>query len=152
MSDSYHSKAWLLDGPIHSLPGLLSYDATTDRLCFRVLESGTFSNARLTELFTACGHAPEPGSPPPLPATLFDLARTELRGFRMPWYYFGGGAILDLGFSTGPLRFAFIKPQNTVWPSAYNEDLREWVGGEGQAEVKVNEGKTAGRHWRTLLA
>ena len=143
----YHSKVWLLDGPIDSLPGVLSFDGK--RLRFLVLESGTFPRAKLHRTFEACGQSLTKDHEPTWPHVLINVTRAEIRSFHIPWYYFGGGAVIDLGH--GPMRFSFIRPQNTVSFSHYSEHLQQWVGGEGQEEVNIPEGKLAGKRWRTLL-
>ncbi|MCB1105219.1 MAG: hypothetical protein H7A44_02725 [Opitutaceae bacterium] len=145
---AYHSKAWLLDGPIDSLPGVLRL--ADNRLSYLVLETGTFPAGKLRQLFTAQGRATAGDDPAP-PVELFDLRLADLRAARFPWYYFGGGMKLDLG-QGAPLRLSFLQPQNTRWPTAWNDDLRQWVGGDDGPEVAVAEGKAAGQRWRELLA
>ena len=111
--------------------------------------SRTFSRAKLRRTFETCGQIWAEGNEPKWPYALIDVTRAEVRAFHIPWYYFGGGAVIDLGH--GPMRFSFIRPQNTVFPSHYSEDLQQWVGGEGQEEVNIPEGKLAGKRWRALL-
>lgn len=144
----FHSKAWLLDGPIDSLPGVLSFNGHILR--FLVMSAGTFPAGKLAVYFTRHARAATRETLPGLPSVLFEVPRAEVRSCRIPWYYFHGGAIIDIGGTA--LRFSFIRPQNTVMPSYYSENLRQFVGGEGQDEVNVPEGKTAGRRWRQLLS
>ncbi len=146
-STPYHSKAWLLDGPIDSLPGLLSFDGSTLR--YVAINAGTFPTGKLVNLFTQHGQSPPADAATGFPAVLFNVPRTAVRSCRIPWYYFHGGAVIDIRGHA--LRFSFIRPQNTVAPSYYSENLLQMVGGEGQEEVDVPEGKIAGRRWRDLL-
>lgn len=141
--DAYTSKAWLLDGPINSLPGLLNFDG--ERLRYLIIESGTFSQNRLDELLVAHGKQ-RTG----FPLELFSVHRSDVVQFKIPWYYFSGGAKVLINDRS--YRFSFVRPQNTVEPSHYSEHLMQWVGGTGQDEVDIPAAKTAGKKWSEILA
>ncbi len=141
--ESYTSKAWLLDGPINSLPGLLNFDG--QRLRFLVIDPGTFSQNMIDELLVAHGIQSTE-----LPLELFSVNRDEVTVFKIPWYYFNGGAKVII--NNRPYRFSFVRPQNTVEPSHYSEHLRQWVGGAGQEEVDIPAAQAAGKKWKSILA
>lgn len=146
-SSTFSSKAWLLEGPIHSLPGILHLD--NQRLTYLILNQGTFSDTRFKELLTV--HAATKTSPDaPFPVELFSLSTDTLSKFHIPWYYFGAGG--KLSFAKHDLRFSFVRPQNTVEPSYYSETFMEWRGGDGQEEVNILEGKGSGKRWKQLLS
>lgn len=145
-STTFSSKAWLLDGPIHSLPGILHLEDR--KLSYLILEQGTFSDTRLEELLEAHG-ATAPERESNFPTQLFTASLDTISQFHIPWYYFGAGG--KLSFAKHQLRFSFVKPQNTVEPTYYSESLMQWRGGEGQKEVNIPEGKTSGKRWKELL-
>ncbi len=141
--EPFTSKAWLLDGAIDSLPGLLNFDG--QRLRFLILTEGTFPESKLNELLTAHGkHTTE------FPIELFSVSRDEVASFKIPWYYFNGGAKVLI--NNRAYRFSFVHPQNTVDPSHYSEHLRQWVGGAGQEEVDIPAAQSAGKQWKKILA
>lgn len=144
---TFSSKAWLLDGPIHSIPGILHLE---DRqLSYLILEPGTFSESKLTSLLESHGAAHSEGDSK-YPIQLFSVPLDTINQFHIPWYYFGAGG--KLTFGKHQLRFAFVKPQNTVEPTYYSESFMEWRGGKGQEEVNILEGKESGRRWKQLLS
>ncbi|MBD5779581.1 hypothetical protein IEN85_08745 [Pelagicoccus sp. NFK12] len=145
--NTFSSKAWLLDGPVHSLPGILHLEDGT--LSYLILEQGTFSETRLKELLETHGtNSSESDSI--FPIQLFSVTLDTINRFHIPWYYFGAGG--KLSFAKHQLRFSFVKPQNTVEPTYYSESFMEWRGGKGQEEVNILEGKASGKRWKALLA
>ncbi|MCH6256891.1 hypothetical protein MLD52_10055 [Puniceicoccaceae bacterium K14] len=145
--NNFSSKAWLLDGPIHSLPGILHFDSNT--ISYLILEQGTFSTSKLLGLLEKFG-ANSQNTESEFPIELFSISTDLVGNFHIPWYYFGAGG--KLSFAKHELRFSFVKPQNTVEPSYYSESFLEWRGGEGQNEVNLQEGRASGKHWKTILA
>ena len=139
---TFTSKAWLLDGPIDSLPGILNFDG--QRLRYLILEAGTFPESKLGSLLTA--HGKQLAS---FPIELFSVNRDEVTVFKIPWYYFNGGAKVLI--NNRSYRFSFVRPQNTAEPSHYSEHLRQWVGGAGQEEVDIPAAQSAGKRWKQLL-
>jgi hypothetical protein len=144
--ERFSSRAWLLDGPIHSLPGILQWEAS--QLSFVMLDQGTFSDERFGALWQKWKTAQYDGSAD-FPTPLFTVTRDAVSGFRIPWYYFGAGAFMTIQGT--PLRFSFVKPQNTVEPTYYSEAFNAWRGGQGQQEVNLLEGKQSGKTWKRLL-
>lgn len=144
---TFSSKAWLLDGPIDSLPGILHLE--NRKLSYLALEQGAFSNAKLHTLLESHGVKPTTGDPK-FPIQLFSVSQDTINRFHIPWYYFGAGG--KLSFANHELRFSFVKPQNTVEPTYYSESFMEWRGGKGQEEVDILEGKASGKRWKELLA
>ncbi len=148
MSVPFTSKAWLLDGPVDSLPGVLDCDGACLR--FLVLAAGTFPAGKLARLFAAHGRDRANDGTIPFPAELFSVSLSDIRTCRMPWYYFNGGLILE--FAGLDVRFSFLQPQNTLFPTAWNDDVRAWIGGGDRPDVAVADGRAAGKRWRALLA
>lgn len=146
-ADTFSSKAWLLDGPLHSIPGILHLEDGT--LSYLMLEHGTFSDDRFAQLLEKNGLAPVSGETK-FPIQLFSISKDLITRFRIPWYYFGGGGHLFVDNRTFP--FSFVRPQNTVEPTYYSESFMEWRGGRGQEEVNILEGKASGKRWKQLLA
>lgn len=143
---TFSSKAWLLDGPIHSLPGILHLE--NNQLSYLILEQGTFSDSRLAELLQSNGVS-VPKDDITLPIELFSLKKETLSRFHIPWYYFGAGGKLEVDKRS--FRFSFVRPQNTVEPTYYSESFMQWRGGKGQEEVNLLEGKASGKRWKSLL-
>lgn len=146
-SATFSSKAWLLDGPIHSLPGILHLE--NGKLSYLVLDHGTFSDSKLSSLLESHGSS-MPSDDSKFPIQLFSVSLDTINPFHIPWYYFGAGG--KLSFANHQLRFSFVKPQNTVEPSYYSESFMQWRGGRGQEEVNILEGKASGKKWKVLLA
>ncbi|MDQ8179779.1 hypothetical protein [Pelagicoccus sp. SDUM812005] len=146
-STTFSSKAWLLDGPIHSLPGILHLENRT--LSYLILEQGTFSEAQLASLLESHGTRPASNASK-FPIQLFSVSLDTINRFHIPWYYFGAGG--KLSFAKHEIRFSFVKPQNTVEPTYYSESFMEWRGGKGQEEVNILEGKASGKRWKELLS
>lgn len=144
---SFACKAWLLDGPVHSLPGILSLEGTN--LSYLVLEQGTFSESRFKSLL-ATNAVLEQAGKTTFPQELFSVSTDSISRFHIPWYYFGAGGKLDI--DNRSFRFSFVRPQNTVEPSYYSEIFMEWRGGKGQEEVNILEGRSSGKRWKTLLS
>lgn len=144
--NTFSSKAWLLDGPIHSLPGVLHLE--NKHLTYLILSHGTFSDTRFRELLTEQA-ATAPDGESNFPIQLFSVSLDTISQFHIPWYYFGAGG--KLSFAKHDLRFSFVRPQNTVEPSYYSESFMQWRGGKGQKEVKILEGKASGKRWKALL-
>lgn len=146
---AFESRAWLLDGPIKSIPGMLYWDGTT--LTFVACGPGKFSENDIEALAnrfampegTTAAILQETASP------LLRASKNDISGYKMPWYYFKGGIHITLRNQT--YKFSFIRPQNTVEPSYYLEDQFRWAGGEGQEDVDVLGGKVAGAQWKQLL-
>ncbi|MDQ8186861.1 hypothetical protein [Pelagicoccus sp. SDUM812002] len=145
--NTFSSKAWLLEGPIHSIPGILHLEDRT--LSYLILESGTFSESKLKSLLESHGAGTSEGDSK-YPIQLFSISLDEVNTFHIPWYYFGAGG--KLSFAKHELRFSFVKPQNTVEPTYYSESFLEWRGGKGQDEVNILEGKSSGKTWKALLS
>lgn len=112
--EPYATKAWLLDGPIHSLPGLLNWDGRS--LSFIAYGSGTYSKKGLTECVLSHGQAAEIAEQiwAEEPNTVFTLGPNSLSNYKFPWYYFKKGVKLD--HQGRELRISFIQPQNTKLP------------------------------------
>lgn len=146
-TSNFSSKAWLLDGAIHSIPGILHLENGT--LSYIILEQGTFSESKFETLLATYGATSNSGESR-FPIQLFSIAADRIDRFHIPWYYFGSGAVLT--FASHQLKFSFVKPQNTVEPTYYSESFMEWRGGEGQSEVNIQEGKSSGKTWKQLLA
>jgi hypothetical protein len=144
-SPTYSSKAWLLDGPIHSCPGILHL--VGDTLTYLILEPGTFSDKGIRKQLAKHGQADE--GELDYPVELFSIPRSAIDRFHIPWYYFGGGG--KLAFGEHHVRLSFLRPQNTLDPTYYSEALMRYVGGEGQEKVKISEGRKVGKRWRELL-
>ncbi|MFK7790032.1 MAG: hypothetical protein AB8C95_11155 [Phycisphaeraceae bacterium] len=142
---AYSSKAWLLDGPIHSCPGILHL--AEGRLNYLILEPGTFSDKGIKKLLTRHGKTED--TPLDYPLELFSHEQSEVTRFHVPWYYFGAGGKLD--FKQTKVRFSFIRPENTVEPTYYSEAFRKYMGGTSQQEVSIAEGRKAGKQWKALL-
>ncbi len=140
---TFTSKAWLLDGPIDSLPGMLNFDG--QRLRYLILNEGTFPQNKLTTLLTT--HGIERTS---FPLELFSVNRADITLFKIPWYYFNGGAKVIINQYS--YRFSFVRPQNTVEPSQYSEHLQQWVGGAGQEEIDIPAAQAAGKQWKQILS
>lgn len=140
---TFSSKAWLLDGPIDSLPGLLNFDG--QQLRYLIVTEGTFPEAKLDELLLAHGKQSAE-----FPIELFSVNRDEVSSFKIPWYYFNGGAKVLINHR--PYRFSFVRPQNTVEPSHYSGHLHQWIGGAGQEEIDIPAAQSAGRKWKQILA
>lgn len=141
--DAFSSKAWLLDGSINSLPGLMNFNG--ERLRYLIIDPGTYTQQRLDELLIA--HGKQNGE---FPLELFSVNRSEITEFKIPWYFFGGGAKVLINDHS--YRFSFVRPQITVEPSHYSEHLMQWVGGSGQEEVDIPAAKAAGKQWKQILA
>lgn len=146
---SYQSKAWLLDGLIDSLPGLLRF--AYGELTYTVFGPGTFSHAKLVETVTRRGHPREAADAimEGAPFALIRASAADIARFAIPWYYFKGGAKIDMLGSA--YRFSFLRPQNTKMRPEIDDLLREWVGGEGHFQ-EIAEGRAAGKAWEALFA
>ena len=142
----YSSKAWLLDGPIHSCPGILHL--ASGRLTYLVLEQGTFSDKGMKKQLARHGKPDDTELDYPL--ELFSHATSDMTRFHVPWYYFGAGC--KLAFDETRVRFSFVRPQNTVEPTYYSEAFMKYMGGAGQEEVNLVEGRRVGKQWKSLLA
>ncbi|MDZ8118534.1 hypothetical protein [Pontiella agarivorans] len=144
---SFTSKAWLLDGPVDSLPGLLHLE--NGKLTFLMLEQGTFSTKRFGNLLAEAGCAVAERGEDQFPIEYFSIPLDAIRRFHIPWYSFGAGGGLETDRKR--YRFSFVKPQNTVEPTYFSEGLMQWRGGAGQEEVNILEGRASGKIWKALL-
>ncbi len=144
---SFTSKAWLLDGPINSLPGLLHLE--NGQLTCLIFEQGTFSTSRLKKLLSEAGCSAGGDGEFHFPMELFSIPVDSIRRFQIPWYSFGAGGCLET--DRHRYRVSFVKPQNTVEPTYYSEGFLQWRGGAGQEEVNILEGRTSGKRWKELL-
>lgn len=143
--NEFSSKAWLLDGPIHSCPGILHL--ASGRLTYLVLGSGTFSDKGIKKLLVR--HGKPQDTPLAYPLELFCHEVSEITRFHVPWYYFGAGGKFE--FNEARARFSFVRPQNTVEPTYYSEAFMKYMGGAGQGEVNIGEGRKVGKQWKALL-
>lgn len=146
MMSEYSSKAWLLDGLIHSCPGILHLKS--GRLSYLILEQGTFSDKGMRNQLTRQGKPADTELDYPL--ELFSFPTTDITRFHVPWYYFGAGC--KLAFNETQVRFSFVRPQNTVEPTYYSEALMKYMGSAGQEEVNISAGRKVGKQWKTRLA
>lgn len=145
--DTFTSKAWLLDGPINSLPGLLHVE--NGHLTYLMLEQGTFSPKRFEKLLAEARCPADRNGKAQFPMEYFSIPVDAIRRFYLPWYSFGAGGCLET--DRRKYRFSFVKPQNTVEPTYFSEGFLQWRGGSGQAEVNILEGRTSGKRWQELL-
>lgn len=145
--DSFTSKAWLLNGAVDSLPGLLHFE--NGQLTFLMLEQGTFSSKRFEKLLAEAGCPADRNGEAQFPIEYFSIPLDDIRRFHLPWYSFGAGGQLET--DRRKYRFSFVKPQNTVEPTYYSEGFLQWRGGAGQEEVNILEGRASGKRWQELL-
>ncbi len=147
--NSFESRAWLLEGSIKSMPGMLYWNG--QNLSFVACGPGKFSLKDIQKLADTFG-CPQ-GTAEAIEAEtatpLITAATNEISGYKMPWYYFNGGIHIVIRNQT--CKFSFIRPQNTVEPTYYLEDQYRWAGGAGQEDVDVLGGKAAGKQWKQLL-
>ncbi|WP_269539443.1 hypothetical protein [Cerasicoccus fimbriatus] len=143
------SRAWLLLGPVKSLPGALLWDG--QRVTFVACGTGSFSESDLREIAEANALPAEACESifAEKPTPLIVATPAEISGVKMPWYYFKGG--IQITVRNHGYKFSFIRPQNTVEPTYYLEDQFRWTGGAGQEDVDIAGGKTAGAKWKQLL-
>jgi hypothetical protein len=151
MSDSikaYATRAWLLDGPIHSIPGILNWDGSN--LTFIAYGGGTFFKKRLTELLAGFG---EPATSvdaifDQVPTQVFSFDREAIESYKFPWYYFKQGVKVTIRGEQ--LRFSFIQPQNTkLPPKLVGVAISELVAKASVAHI--NAKKADGKRWEAIF-
>lgn len=142
--NEYSSKAWLLDGPIHSCPGILHL--ADGRLTYLILEPGTFSDKGIKIILAR--HGKPDDTDLDYPIELFSHPTADITRFHVPWYYFSGGCKIDINQSQ--IRFSFLTPQNTVDSTYYSEAFMKWMGG-GHKKISIAEGRKVGKQWKALL-
>lgn len=121
MSDNlpeiYASRAWLLDGSIRSLPGVLQW--TGERLEFVGFGANGFSEKSLAALLESFGHPREQTRVllDEKPLTVFSALPADFVAYKFPWYSFKKGVNLTLLGKV--IRFSLIQPQNTKLPARF---------------------------------
>src|SRR4051812_44808813 len=132
------TKAWLLMGLTGSAPGVLRL--ADGRLCLRVQGSGVLWGRQLRALERI---ARQPGLAERLgrgeAAEIFDTPLDRIRRVASPWYYFGGGAIVETDHAR--FRLSFLQPQNTTTVS---EPLFGPI-------AEIAGGRRAGKAWKVAL-
>jgi hypothetical protein len=146
--EPYATRAWLLDGPIHSIPGILNWDGSM--LTFIAYGGGTFFKKRLIELLKGFG---EPTSSVEAifneePTQVFGFDREAIQSYKFPWYYFKQGVKVTI--QGEQLRFSFIQPQNTkLPPRLFGVVISEAVAKASVAHI--NAEKADGKRWRSIF-
>jgi hypothetical protein len=132
------TKAWLLMGLFGSAPGVLRL--ADGRLCLKVQGAGALWGRQLRALERI---AQQPGLAERLSrgetAEIFNTPLERVRRVVFPWYYFGGGAIVETDHAR--FRLSFMQPQNTTTVS---EPLFGPI-------VEIAEGRRAGKAWKGAL-
>jgi hypothetical protein len=132
------TKAWLLMGLTGSAPGVLRL--ADGRLSLGVQGSGVLWGRQLRALER---RVRQPGLAGRLSrgeaAEVFNTPLDRIRRVVFPWYYFGGGAIIETDHAR--FRLSFLQPQNTTTVSG---PLFGPIGG-------IAEGRRAGKAWKAAL-
>src|SRR5690606_32646179 len=109
-SPTFSSKAWLLDGPIHSLPGILHFESR--QVAYLALDQGTFSEARFQTLLATLGTVVPEGEST-FPLQLFSISSEAIDRFHMPWCSFGARDMLT---SASANQLRALDRGLRVWP------------------------------------
>jgi hypothetical protein len=142
------TKAWLLMGLTGSTPGVLKL--ANEQLSFVVLGSGALTRSQLKSLEKAtqiAGLACKLQSGEQ--AQIFNVALPLVQQIVFPWYYFSGGAIIQVENSR--YRFSFLQPQNTKLPIELSDDITEGVKEILNISSDIIEGRQIGKAWRIAL-
>ena len=131
-------KTWLLDGLIHSAPGVITLNG--NRLSFVLVGPGTFGERHLTKYFSSASAYEELLSQN---MTLFDVEVSEIKKAKFPWYSFGAGCNLEI--NEVQYKLSFVEPQNTKFPTnrldSIGGDLAEGANFGKILKSKIQEKK-----------
>lgn len=146
--ETYASRAWLLDGPVCSLPGILQW--TGERLEFVAFGSNGFSKKGLVALLEAFG---QPGDRAGQmleenPVVVFSALPADFAAYKFPWYSFKRGVNLTLLGKV--IRFSLIQPQNTKLPARFvGGSISEFVANHALAKLPAE--KADAREWTNIF-
>ncbi|HAV13369.1 MAG TPA: hypothetical protein DCX06_07770 [Opitutae bacterium] len=148
LPEPYASRAWLLDGPICSLSGVLQW--TGEHLEFIGFGSAMHTEKGLGKLLESYGQ-PAAGAKGLIneePTTVFSAAPNEFSGYKFPWYSFKKGVNLQL--FNGTVKFSLIQPQNTkLPPRLVGVGISELVAAKSIAHIPAE--KADSKTWEAIF-
>jgi hypothetical protein len=127
-------KTWLLDGLVHSAPGIIELNGS--QLTLTLIGSGTFGDNQCSKYLS------EPGAYEVLQKEnliVFNVKMSEIKDSKFPWYSFGAGCRLEI--DNNIYKLSFVQPQNTKFPTNRLGD----IGGD------LQEGARFGNKLKKLL-
>lgn len=146
--EPYTSRAWLLDGPICSLTGILQW--TGEHLEFIGFSTAMFTEKGLGKLLESFGQdaTGAKGLIDEVPTTVFSATPEELTAFKFPWYSFKKGVHLTLNERV--VKFSLIQPQNTkLPPRLVGVAISEMVA--NQTVAKIPAEKANSKTWEAIF-
>lgn len=146
--EPYASRAWLLDGPICSLSGILQW--TGERLEFIGFGTAMFTEKGLSKLLESHGQ-PASGAKGLIneePTTVFSATPAEFTAYKFPWYSFKKG--VNLTIDGRVVKFSLIQPQNTkLPPRLVGVAISEMVA--SQTVAKIPSEKADSKVWESIF-
>lgn len=146
--DPFSCQAWLLDGPINSMPGILQW--TGEKFEFISFGQGTFFAKGLRNFLESYGasEAAAEAIEAEEPRHVFSVPVDEVSNFKVPFIYFGKGMKFEVQGRKS--RVSFIQPQNTKLPARIvGFGASDWFNELSQVHVAAP--KSDIKLWKQLL-
>lgn len=136
---SFSSKAWLLNGLFHSLPGILELKKGT--LLFTAIGTGTFWDNGLKKLEKKSGVVNLFSLlKEDKPAQLFSVELREIQKVTFPLLFLSAGVHITI--NNEKYRLSFIQPNNTKMPS-HDKSI--------EVIQDISHSRKVGKKWKSLL-